>query len=134
MRWIVLIAGLLGTVGVAIGAHAAHGLETMLLEQGVVAEQVVKRLSQCEVAVRYHMLHSLALLSLGLMADGLGAKRRVCAASFFLLGIVLFSGGLYSMVYLGQMGHWAIVPLGGLCFILGWLFTASLAWMPRPEA
>ncbi|MEZ6151982.1 MAG: DUF423 domain-containing protein [Pirellulaceae bacterium] len=128
MRWIVLIAGLLGAVGVAIGAHAAHGLEAMLLQQGVVEEQVAQRLSQCDVASRYHMLHCLALLTLGLLADGLGTKRRVCAASFFLLGIMLFSGGLYSMVYLGQMGHWAIVPSGGLCFILGWLFTASLAW------
>ncbi|MCC7335311.1 MAG: DUF423 domain-containing protein [Pirellulaceae bacterium] len=128
MRWIVLIAGLLGAVGVAIGAHAAHGLEAMLLQQGVVGEQVAQRLSQCDVASRYHMLHCLALLSLGLLADGLGTKRRACAASFFLLGIMLFSGGLYSMVYLGQMGHWAIVPSGGLCFILGWLFTASLAW------
>ncbi|MEO8269814.1 MAG: DUF423 domain-containing protein [Aureliella sp.] len=133
MRWIVLLAGLLGAVGVAIGAHAAHGLEAMLLEQGVVAEQVAKRLSQCDVAARYQMLHSLALLSLGLLAEGLGAKRRVCAAWFFVLGIALFSGGLYSMVYLGQMGHWAIVPLGGLCFMLGWLFTASLAWKHSPE-
>lgn len=134
MRWIVLLAGLLGAVGVAIGAHAAHGLEAMLLEQGVVPEQVAKRLSQCDVAVRYHMTHCLALLTLGLIADRLGTKRRNVAASFFLLGIVLFSGGLYSMVYLGQMGHWAIVPLGGLCFILGWLTTASLAWMPQFES
>ena len=133
MRWIVLLAGLLGTVGVAIGAHTAHGLENLLLEQGVVAEQVAKRLSQCDVAVRYHMLHSLALLSLGLLADGLGRKRRALAAAFFLLGIALFCGGLYSMVYLGHMGYWAIVPSGGLCFILGWLFTASLAWTPRSE-
>lgn len=133
MRWIVLIAGLLGAVGVAIGAHSAHGLEAMLLQQGVVAEQVAKRLSQCDVATRYHMLHTLALLSLGLVAEGLGTKRRACAASFFVLGIVLFSGGLYSMVYLGQMGHWAIVPLGGLCFMLGWLFTASLAWKLKFE-
>lgn len=134
MRWIVLLAGLLGAVGVAIGAHAAHGLEAMLLEQGVAPEQVAKRLSQCDVAVRYHLTHCLALLTLGLLADGLGGKRRVSAASFFLLGIVLFSGGLYSMVYLGQMGHWAIVPLGGLCFILGWLITASLAWLPKIES
>ena len=131
MRWIVLLAGLLGAVGVAIGAHAAHGLEAMLLQQGVVAEQVAKRLSQCDVASRYHMLHCLALLSLGLLGEGFGTGRRACAASFFLLGIMLFSGGLYSMVYLGQMGHWAIVPLGGLCFILGWLCTASLAWKQR---
>ncbi len=133
MRWIVLLAGLLGATGVAIGAHAAHGLEPMLLQQGVGAEQVAKRLSQCDVAARYHMLHALALLSLGLTAQGGDSKRRTCAASFFVLGIALFCGGLYSMVYLDRMGHWAIVPLGGLCFILGWLCTASLAWKGHCE-
>ncbi len=127
MRWTVLLAGVLGAIGVAIGAHAAHGLEAMLLEQGVAPEAITKRLEQCDVAVRYHMLHALVLLILGLLAPAVMAKRRTLAVGLFLLGIALFSGGLYSMVYLGQMGHWAIVPSGGLCFILGWCCTATLA-------
>lgn len=127
MRWILLLAGLLGAIGVAIGAHAAHGLEAMLIEQGLAAEQVAKKVGQCDVAVRYHMTHSLALLVLGVLSVEWSTKRRVFAAAFFLLGIAMFCGGLYSMVYLDHMGHWAIVPAGGMCFILGWLFTASLA-------
>lgn len=133
MRWAVLIAGLLGACGVAIGAHAAHGLEDSLLAQGIAANDVAKRLSQCDVAVRYHMIHAVAILALGLSAGQVFSKRRLGAVVFLLLGIALFSGGLYAMVYLGQMGHWAIVPSGGLCFILGWLFTASLAWSGRAE-
>lgn len=131
MRWAVLIAGLLGACGVAVGAHAAHGLEDTLLEQGLRVEDVAKRLSQCDVAVRYHMMHTVAILALGLSAGQSISKRRVAAVVLLLLGIALFSGGLYAMVYLGQMGHWAIVPSGGLCFILGWLLTASLAWNER---
>ncbi len=133
MRWAVLIAGLLGACGVAIGANAAHGLEDSLLKQGLPVEDVVKRLSQCDVAVRYHMIHTVAILALGLSAGQVFSKRRWGAVVFLLLGIALFSGGLYAMVYLGQMGHWAIVPSGGLCFILGWLFAASLAWSERAQ-
>lgn len=131
MRWTVLLAGILGAIGVAVGAHAAHGLEAMLLKQGIAPDDVVKRLEQCDVAVRYHMLHTVTLLVLALMAPkAVMAKRRAMAIVMFLLGIALFSGGLYSMVYLGQMGHWAIVPAGGMCFILGWCFTAALAPIP----
>ena len=134
IRWIVLVAGLLGAAGVAVGANAAHGLESSLAEQGIDAEEIVERLDQCDVAVRYHMTHMLALLVLGLQAGPTRLRRTTAASIFFLLGIALFSGGLYSMVYLGEMGHWAIVPCGGLCFMLGWLSVASLAIGARPAA
>lgn len=127
MRGTVLLASLLGAVGVGIGAYAAHGLEASLNEQGLTPEQIADRLQQCEVAVRYHMVHTLALLILGLLPPPNSAWRRL-SSLFFTLGISLFSGGLYSLVFAGVMGHWAIVPSGGLCFILGWLSLAGLAW------
>jgi uncharacterized membrane protein YgdD (TMEM256/DUF423 family) len=110
-----------------IGAYAAHGLAAALADQGVESAEISKRLEQCDVAVRYHMTHVLALLVLGLAATGAATKARVTAAVFFLLGIAFFSGGLYSMVFLGLMGHWAIVPSGGLCFMLGWLSVVFVA-------
>ena len=127
MRGIVLLAGLLGAMGVGIGAFGAHGLEDSLKSQGLSVEEIRQRQSQCDVAVHYHMTHALALLSIGLLS-GQRSKWRLAAASFFVLGITLFSGGLYSMVFLGKMGHWAIVPSGGLCFIIAWLCTAGMAW------
>lgn len=133
IRWIVFLAGLLGIVGVIIGAFAAHGLEKNLSAQELGVEEIAKRLDQCDVAVRYHMLHTLALLALGLNAGGVSGKIRSLATLFFLLGIALFSGGLYSMVFLGQMGHWAIVPSGGLCFILGWLCITIMALAKQPS-
>ncbi len=128
VRWIVLVAAVLGAAGVGIGAHAAHGLETDLEKQGLAPEAIGKRVGQCEVGVRYQMTHVLAMLVLGVMNSAQNSWHRSIAASFFLLGIGLFSGGLYSMVFLDTMGHWAIVPSGGLCFIVGWLTTATLAW------
>lgn len=128
IRWIVAVAGTIGCIGVVIGAYAAHGLEASLLEQGLETADVAKRLDQCEVAVRYHMVHTLALLAVGLTAQSACRRRRAVAAGFFLLGIALFSGGLYSMVFLGVMGHWAIVPCGGLSFMAGWIGIALLAF------
>lgn len=126
-RWIVLIAGLLGMAGVAIGAFAAHGLPKDLAARGLDATEIAKRLEQCEIAVRYHMFHALALLVLGLSPSSRGLRRTAAAAIFILLGIAMFSGGLYSMVFTGVMGHWAIVPSGGLCMLIGWGCVTSLA-------
>jgi len=128
MRWTVVLVGVLGVIGVTIGAYAAHGLETTLTEQGIAPDDVAKRLDQCDVAVRYHMTHTLALLAIAGLANEHARVRRCLASFFMLLGILLFSGGLYSMVFLGRMGHWAIVPSGGLCFILGWLCVGLMGF------
>lgn len=128
IRWIVFVAGILGAVGVGIGAHAAHGLEDMLTKQGLAEADVLKRLAQCDVAVRYHLIHVVALLALGASTSRRAPASKSIAAFFLLLGMALFCGGLYSMVYFGQMGHWAIVPSGGLCFIIGWLSVANAAF------
>lgn len=123
---IVMIASLLGAAGVAVGAYAAHGLEKSLVEQSIAPEEIADRMRQCDVAVRYHMLHVIVLLVVGL---GRLRSTRLTAISalFFLLGMLLFCGGLYSMVFTGIMGHWAIVPAGGLCFLIGWLTLATSA-------
>ena len=126
------MAGILGAVGVGIGAHAAHGLQKMLTDQGLAEVEVLKRLDQCEIAVRYHMIHVVALLALGASTSRRAATTKSVAAFFLLLGIALFCGGLYSMVYYGEMGHWAIVPSGGLCFIVGWLTIAFTAFSKDP--
>ncbi|MEM7474227.1 MAG: DUF423 domain-containing protein [Planctomycetota bacterium] len=121
IRWIVIVAALLGFLSVLVGAFGAHGMESQLEGQGFSAEDIAKKIDQCEVAVRYQMFHVLAILALGLMGQDACPKKRVVATVFFLLGITAFSGGLYSMVFLDLMGHWSIVPLGGLCFMVGWI-------------
>ena len=133
IRWVVVLAGLLGMVGVMIGAYAAHGLEVALEKQGLEVTVIAKRLDQCEVAVRYHMLHALAILAVGLSSCCRRRRLAVAAVIFFLSGIALFSGGLYSMVFTGVMGHWAIVPSGGLCLIVGWLCVAILGFTVGAE-
>ncbi|GAB5403715.1 MAG: DUF423 domain-containing protein [Aureliella sp.] len=121
-----MIAALLGAAGVAIGAYAAHGLEKSLVEQTIGPEEIADRLRQCDVAVRYHMLHVVVLLIVGL-GTLRATKILAVSALFFLLGMLLFCGGLYSMVFTGVMGHWAIVPAGGMCFLVGWIMLALAA-------
>ena len=70
-------------------------------------------------AVLYHFLHAIALFVLALMTP---AHR----AAWWLLfsGIILFSGSLYTMALTNERWLGAITPLGGLCFLAGWLWIA----------
>lgn len=135
-RWTLIAAGGLGVTGVAIGAFAAHGLENWLSKQNIAPEAIATRLQQCDVAVRYQLLHALAVLAVGLsnMRHERPAKMAVL---FWLLGILLFSGGLYSMTFTAVIGHWAIVPSGGLCLLLGWgaviILGLSFGGQSRPS-
>ena len=109
--WIAL-GSLLAGLGVAAGAFGAHGLEKRFS-----AEQ----LATFEVAVRYQMYHSIALVLVGLL--GLRDKfpgLQVAGVSF-LGGMVLFSGMLYLYLFTGVKTLALIVPIGGVLMIIGWL-------------
>ena len=67
-------------------------------------------------AVLYHFVHALALLVLASLP---GANRL--ASWLFFAGIVLFSGSLYLLALTNIKWLGAITPLGGLCFLAGWL-------------
>ena len=120
--WIVCGA-LLGAIGVGIGAYGAHGLKERLRQQEFSEETIVKRLDQCQVAVRYQMTHALAMVLVGALALGRRSRWLHVAGTCFLLGVVLFSGMLYSQALFGQSIH-LLIPLGGLAFIVGWCALA----------
>ena len=121
--WIVL-GGLFGGLAVITGAFGAHGLEKML---------TADQLETYEVAVRYQMYHALALVLVGLLATR-PSRLLSLAGSMFVLGILLFSGLLYALVFTGLTRLGMIVPLGGLAFIAGWFLLAAAGCCPaRPE-
>jgi uncharacterized membrane protein YgdD (TMEM256/DUF423 family) len=116
----VLVCGaVLGALAVAAGAFGAHGLEGRLE-----ADQLVT----FDKAVRYQMYHALALVLVGLLALHRPSPATTVAAVAFLVGIVLFSGGLYGWVLagIGPLVH--VVPVGGTAFIVGWVALAAAAW------
>jgi uncharacterized membrane protein YgdD (TMEM256/DUF423 family) len=130
-RFWMSLGALLAGLGVVLGAYHAHGLQTWLQHTGAAPEQVAHRLDNAEVAVRYQMYHALGLIILGTILNK-ESRRMLLAACWLLgLGVLLFSGGLYLIVFTGNAIHWAIVPLGGVTLIAGWLVAAiGLALRP----
>lgn len=122
LRIAIVLGALLGAAGVGLGAYHAHGLEKRLANQGIEATEIAKRIDQGEVGVRYLMVHTLAFLFLGLVADRQPSRWLTVAGLFLLLGVLCFSGGLFMLSMGGPetLRHWAIVPLGGLSLIVAW--------------
>lgn len=113
-KGVLIIAGILGILSVAIGAFGAHGLESTLTANG--------RVNTFETAVKYQFYHTLALLLLGLLMVNYQHQYFHYAAIAFIAGIVIFSGSLYALSLTNVTKLGAITPLGGLAFIVGWLF------------
>lgn len=101
-----------GALGVALGAFGAHALK---------ARVGADMLMVFETGVRYQMYHALALLAVAFAAGRLQSGWVDAAGWLFVAGIVVFSGSLYLMTLTGARWLGAITPIGGLCFILGWL-------------
>ncbi len=124
-RLLFVLAGVVGAAAVGLGAFSAHGLEKRLLSMGLEPDQVAQKLETCDIAVRYHLIHAVALLGLAVAPLGFAMRRRALAAVMFVVGLLLFCGVLYLQAIAGLKGFNLIVPLGGLSFIIGWLVVAS---------
>jgi len=118
-----ILIGLLGAIAVSLGALGAHFLKSKL-ETGLIT---VDLLNGFDTAVKYQMYHILAMLLLVVMNKLYPNKFFGWAFALFLWGIVLFSGSLYFLCTRHLLGaDWLkflgpVTPLGGICFVLGWL-------------
>jgi uncharacterized membrane protein YgdD (TMEM256/DUF423 family) len=121
-RWIA-IGAIIGAIGVALGAFGAHGLQDFLVRQGYSGDDLTRRLDIFETAIRYQLFHALALVLVGLALDRRPTPWWRFAAWAFLSGVVLFSGLLKVLTIAGPSWSWlgAVVPLGGVAMIVGWL-------------
>lgn len=112
------LAAVLGALAVIFGAFGAHAIRSELSPD---AYQVY------ETAVRYQFYHVLALLLLGWMYLQHPRKSLYVSGIFFSFGILLFCGSLYLITFLKyrnlpvSTGVGILTPLGGLCFIIGWI-------------
>ncbi len=117
--WVITL-GILGALSVMMGAFGAHMLGDKLSESSI---------STYETAVFYQFMHVLAGFVAYLLYLRTEHKSYALACKFFVVGIVLFSGSLYllSMKELLHITDFTrilgpITPLGGLFFIVGWIF------------
>jgi uncharacterized membrane protein YgdD (TMEM256/DUF423 family) len=125
-RWIA-IGALVGAIGVGLGAYGAHGLSDLLEKRfGYVGDDLDHRLANFETAVRYQMLHALALVFTGLALQQKDSSWWRFAAWAFLVGILVFCGLLKVLAFADPSWKWLgrVVPFGGLSLIVGWLALA----------
>jgi uncharacterized membrane protein YgdD (TMEM256/DUF423 family) len=113
---------LLAAIGVAAGAFGAHGLKARLTTDA---------LAVWETAARYHVTHALALLATAWACDRWPGPSAQGAGWLFVSGIALFSGSLYALALTGVRALGAITPIGGLCFLFGWVLLALAALRGR---
>jgi uncharacterized membrane protein YgdD (TMEM256/DUF423 family) len=117
-RTFLVLAGFLGFLGVALGAFGAHALRRRVPPE---------RLETFETGVRYLLIHAVALVGAAWLADT-GGSTAALAGWAFLAGVVLFSGSLFVLTLTGNRRWGAVTPLGGVCFLLGWLAWIVAAW------
>jgi len=104
-RWV----GILGFMGVALGAFGAHGLRDHIAPT---------LLAVYQTGVLYHLVHVVALGGYSIVEQ---TPRRRWPGLCFIGGITLFSGSLYLMAVSGVRWLGAITPIGGVLFLVGWI-------------
>jgi len=109
---VMMSAAVLGGLSVILGAFGAHAL-TQVFDAA--------QLAIWEAAVRYQMYHALALLGITVLAQMRPGVWLFRAAICMLVGVCLFSGSLYVLLFSGIRLIGIITPVGGVCLIAGWL-------------
>jgi uncharacterized membrane protein YgdD (TMEM256/DUF423 family) len=110
-RALVGAAGVLGFIGVAIGAFGAHALRSKLTEA---------RMANLRTATDYQMWHALAIGLAAFVHARWGSGSAAFAGWAFVVGVVLFSGSLYALAVTGERRWGAVTPVGGVALLVGW--------------
>lgn len=112
----------LGALAVILGAFGAHTLKQFLTEES---------LSTFETGIRYQFYHVFALLVTAILYERMPSRWLRYSGNSFIIGIILFSGSLYLLTAMkatdtvGLKGIGILTPIGGVFFIIGWLFLFS---------
>lgn len=116
------VAAASGFLAVALGAFGSHSLKAVV---------TASELAVWQTAVQYQMFHTLALLAVSLLPATLGRRTIHWLGGLFAVGILLFSGSLYTMVLTGIRGLGAITPIGGVTLLAAWLLLLIAALRSR---
>ena len=106
----IILGAFFSGLTIILGAFGAHGLEDALLD----------KIDVFETGIQYHMFHAFSIIILGILSKIFGIKIRKIAY-LFISGILIFSGSLYLISIFKYSFLGMITPIGGCCFILGWV-------------
>ena len=116
-RGFLAVGGLNAAIAVALGAAGTHALKDLLASTDPAG--------WFALAQQYHQYHALGLILVGFAAERFPASRWFSWAGWLMLaGIFLFSGSLYLLSLFGIHAVHALIPFGGLSFIVAWLLFA----------
>ena len=103
-------------MAVAAGAAGTHWLEIFLDE---------KYADTFQTAVKFHMVHSVALVAAAVVSERCGSSFIHSASLWLLLaGVIVFCGSLYVLAFTHIWVFGVTAPVGGICLMLGWLALA----------
>lgn len=108
-------------LGVAFGAFGAHSLSSYF-------ERFPNLEGTYDTAVRYQLIHGVAILVTAVLVSQLPANLTRWAGNAFVIGTVIFSGSLYLLVLTRKSWLGAITPIGGVAFLAGWVLLFVAAW------
>lgn len=118
-RAYLVLAALFAFLAVALGAFGAHALQRRIPPEGLVT---------FETGVRYQLSHAFGLFAVVFLRTiGPDTVAASLAGVLFVAGMVLFSGSLYALAVTGVRRWGMVAPIGGLCFLAGWLALAYAA-------
>jgi uncharacterized membrane protein YgdD (TMEM256/DUF423 family) len=112
------VGAFLAGIAVMFGALGAHLLQNLVTEVD---------LDIWKIGVQYQFYHAIAILITAAVYAQHDRKGLKWTYRFFLLGIFIFSGSLYTLALsdtlIGSRQAWlgAITPIGGIFFIVGWV-------------
>lgn len=111
-RAMLVFAAISGLAFVALGAFGAHILSRSLGEM---------EMAWLRTGLEYQAFHTLAIMALAIAMQRNASVWFYWSGVLLALGIVLFSGSLYCLA-ISRLPLWVyITPIGGLCFIAGWI-------------
>ena len=112
------IGALFAFLAVAAGAFGAHALKERL---------AAERLVQFELAARYQMYHALALIAAAWASERFPGGASRASGWLFVIGILIFCGTVYGLAFGAPRWLGAITPIGGVCFLVGWILLVVAA-------
>lgn len=127
-KWLLAGVAFLAS-GIAFGAFGAHGLKNVISDPD--------KLLSFETGVRYQLIHGVAFLAMGSMANRTAAMN-LAVYRLLVFGVILFSFSIYALILASIGGDSVlskilgpITPIGGLLLIIGWLMLFVQIWKSK---